>query len=252
MYNISIKPDNRFLKSFEEQLSFLNQLNINVIEMDDIIDNIKLIDLSGEQTEKYRNLLIIHNVKIVLMNTAIPFDNINEYRLLFKISHLLKVEYIRLSIDSKSMNNQLIEKFEEILKLGRSYNIVCVIENSSDMFNENDLLQTRLFYNYREYNLGLIFNPLEIVKNKRHPFFHVFYKGKFKNNIFFLRINDGLFSDGSPIDLGHGNAEIKELISALLARNFRGWFSIDPYLKMDDLDEISLTLDIFKKIIMNI
>ncbi len=252
MCNICVKLDNQFIKSFDEQLAFLSELNINNIEIDDYIDNLYLINMNGEQIEKYRNILIKYNKKIVLINSSISLDNISDYHLLFRKAHLLKAESIRLHFDSNCIDTLLFEKVEEILKMGKSYNIWCMIENNAHLFNADALMQTQLFSKYKEYHLGLIYNALEVVKQKRHPFFHVFYNGRFKNNIQFLRINDGLFSDGSPIMIGNGNAEIKELISALLARNYKGYFSIEPYLAPCDVNDIIMTLDIFKKTLMEI
>ena len=116
--------------------------------------------------------------------------------------------------------------------------------------DENEL--AKLFKELPDYNPGLIFNPLEYAALKKHPFFHVFYNSKLKSQIKFLRVNDGLFVDGSPTLPGEGNAELKELTSALLARSFKGYFSFESYRKEMDVESCEKVIERFKKILLSI
>jgi sugar phosphate isomerase/epimerase len=98
----------------------------------------------------------------------------------------------------------------------------------------------------------MVFNPLEYAAVKKHPFFHVFYNTRLKPAIRFLRINDGLFQDGSATLPGQGNAELKELVSALLARSFKGYFAYVPYLEENGLEYYEEIIRRFRNILLSI
>jgi len=250
MYNICCKLDEKWTGSFEEGLVHLNELNINNIEIDDSIDSIDLIAMDGAQIEKYRNLLIKYNKKVVLLNSSIALTKTENYRLLFMKALRLKVECIKISLCSNWMEATQLEEIVHVLRMGKSFNIRCTIEYDVNRFD--DLARTPLLNLCKQFDLKLIFNPLEIVRQKKHPFFNVFYNCKFKNNIHFLRINDGLFISGAPIEPGNGNAEVKELVSALTARNYEGYFLIESYMNSGDIDNSRIVLDRLKAILTEI
>lgn len=249
MYNISVRIFDEDSLEFKDQLESLNEFGIHYIEIDDHIDRIELINMNGEQIERYRNMLIDYNKKIVLLHSTINSFDLKKYHLLFKNAHLLKVENIKLCYNNNEPNTIKLSELEEILKMGNSYNIRCLIENNAQYFDLNALNNTKLFSIYKDYSFGLIFNPLEIVKQKAHPFFHVFYKCRYKNSIAFLRINDGLYVDGSSVKIGEGNAEIKAIISALFARNYNGYLSIESHYQSGADDNIGIVFDILKNIL---
>ena len=137
-----------------------------------------------------------------------------------------------------------------ISKTGNAYGIGVLLENAETSFLSTDKEVTSIYKKVKSANTGIIFNPLEFTKLKTHPFFHVFYHSKLKNDIIFLRINDGLFLDGSPTLPAMGNSEMKELTSILLARGFSGYFSFVPYLDPMNLNQYVKVIDIFKKLLM--
>ena len=95
-------------------------------------------------------------------------------------------------------------------------------------------------------NVYTIFNPLCYAYMRAHPFFHEFYGSKLKNNITFLRVNDGLFCERKPMLPGRGNAEIKELASILLSRSFAGCFSFTDYFGQMSWEDMQEYITAFK------
>lgn len=80
-------------------------------------------------------------------------------------------------------------------------------------------------------SIGLAFDPVEYVKVGEKPFLHTYYQSGLKKYIRQVYLHDALWS-GEPRHMGSGNAELKELISALRCRNFDGYFT----LRADNLD----------------
>ena len=72
-------------------------------------------------------------------------------------------------------------------------------------------------------NVQLAFNPLEFVQVGEDPFSKTYTRTNVKRHIGLLYINDGL-ATGEKTSLEQGLAEIKELISILHCRSFKGIF----------------------------
>jgi sugar phosphate isomerase/epimerase len=253
MYNFSACISDKITEDFEEKLNTCSQLLIPNIEIEEFNGKI-LSDLSGDELENYRNMLITHIKSIVLYSCSEPVENLEYYKLLFRKAHILNIKHIKVKkVDISSYSNN-IEEFaqhlEKVVRISESFGIPLLCENNSSSVVAEDSNITKLFRLIKSNYLGLIFNPLEFVKLKKHPFFHVFYNSKIKNAIHFLRINDGLFRYGTSISPGEGNAEIKELASILLSRGFNGYFSFTPYLEQNDINTYRETIDRFKEMLI--
>lgn len=248
MYNFSVHANNAVAASLEEKIRFCGELRINNMEMDETLGGMSVADLDGVELECWRNLLIEHNKKIVLLNCSRPISDTGYYRRLFRKAHMLGVE--NLKIDACCFDADLLNCMEDwnaIVRTGFSYGIQVLVENDSrSCLREEKALAILL--KVRQ-GAGWVFNPLEFARCRVHPFFHVFYNSRLKNSICFLRVNDGLFVDGSPALPGEGNAEIKEMASALLARSFKGYFSFVPYMSDACLDTYKSIIRKFKKLL---
>jgi len=74
--------------------------------------------------------------------------------------------------------------------------------------------------------VGVALDPAKFVELREHPFLVSFKPRKLKQRVGLLRISDALFENGMPVPAGLGNAELKELVSALEVRGYRGFYSI--------------------------
>jgi hypothetical protein len=91
------------------------------------------------------------------------------------------------------------------------------------------------------------FNPLAFVEAGENPFLESYSKRSIKSKIGALFINDG-FASGKRTAFEEGLAEIKELISILLCRNFDGLF----ILQARDSNDFKKSCDKFREIIEEI
>ncbi len=203
--------------------------------------------LSGEENERCRCLLLETNKKIALLNCPVPPADQAAYRSILRQAYWLGVENI--CVPAVSAGD--LEALRNISRMGRAYDIGIVIEPSSDSELGDDQA-LRALYRSLDNEIGLVFNPLTYVRQKKHPFFHIFYQSNFKNQIRFLRVNDGLYHDGSPVGLTEGNAEIKELASILLSRSFKGYFALSPYLPDMSLPEYEVLISGFRHLLQTL
>lgn len=86
--------------------------------------------------------------------------------------------------------------------------------------------------------LGVAFDPVGFVALREHPFLVSFKPSRFKVCVDLLRISDALFENGTRVEVSQGNAEITELVSALLARSFQGFFSVSSHVPGASLGQI--------------
>jgi len=73
------------------------------------------------------------------------------------------------------------------------------------------------------------FDPAACVTLKRHPFLTEFMIGPLKQQMRCLRLKDAVFEDGHEVPVNEGNAELKELVSALEARCYDGWYALSVF-----------------------
>ena len=237
MYNFSIEVSDKVAKSFEDKLKFSTEVGINNIEIGDIIDGTPIYKMSGEQHEMVRDALIDHGKRIVLLTTTLDVNDKENLNLLFRRALVWNVRGIKI-IPKENDDLSFVKK------LSRTYGIPLLFENNSKSFINHENVMQDLIKDDKK--ASLILNPFEFVCMQRHPFFHVYYSSKIKNNISFLRITDGLYNEHTPIMLHHGCAEVKELASIMLSRSFDGFFSFTPYLPDMTKEQYKECISIFK------
>ena len=251
MYNFSIFVDDSIASDFNEKIQFCNKLQLGNMEISDKLDDHYVADLTGEQLESYRKLLIRSNKKLVLLNSSRSVAELEYYKELFRKAYTLGVENVNIIIDRGDEDKELFNNnFKKLCRVAETYGLEVLTENSATGFLSNGKAIAIFYGSMNMQNTGLIFNPLEYVKLKSHPFLHEFYNSKLKGNIKFLRVNDGLFINGLPTLPAQGNGEIKELTSILLSRSFKGYFSFTPYFEKMNANVYIEVIESFTKLLM--
>lgn len=251
MYNFSIFVDDSIAPDFAGKIQLCNELLLGNMEISDKLEGEYIADLKGEQLEALRKLLIRNNKKLVLLNSTRPVTELEYYKELFRKAYILNVENVNIIFYRGDEDKELFtHNFEKLCRVAETYGLEVLIENSATNFLSSDKAIISFYENIKLQNTGLIFNPLEYVKLKSHPFFHEFYNSKLKGDIKFLRVNDGLFINGKPAFPAQGNGEIKELASILLSRSFKGYFSFTPYFEKMDTSVYIKVIESFKKLLL--
>lgn len=184
----------------------------------------RLADLNGSETEDIRNNLIEKRQRIVLYKTDMPLSDTDAYIRFFRRAHLLQIENV--SIDLHTIGGpENFPLLAEIIDMARGMGIRLVLEPIADC----PFLDFDVYKEIASEATGLIFSPIEYLPAGKRPFLQVLYKCKIKDDIVFLRINDGIMHTAEPTPIEEGNAEVKECASNLLVRSFKGYFSITNY-----------------------
>lgn len=124
-----------------------------------------------------------------------------------------------LNVENISFRGAPASGWDYVKKLARACNIRLLFETYKGFdFTE--------YASLRDENTGIIYNPLEYVREGRGAYFAALYKNKFKDDVRILRINDGVIGAEGACLPEHGNAEVRECVSTLLSRCYEGWFSV--------------------------
>ena len=218
------------------------------VELFDIIDGTFLGDLDGDAIETMRNLLIDYGKTISLVTYTGKISDRERFRSLLRNAHLLGAKAIKVSCEEYPGVENAVADIRECACDAKCYGIHLCVENRHDSVLSRNA-DMELLVKQAGDNVYTIFNPLCYAYMRAHPFFHEFYGSKLKNNITFLRINDGLFCERKPMLPGHGNVEIKELASILLSRSFDGWFSFTDYFGGMNGEELQEYIAAFKALL---
>ena len=248
MYKFSIAPSDYLAPGFEEKLALCDRTGCAYVEISDMIDNAFLGCLDGNAVENMRNLLIDYGKTISLITYTGKICDRERFRALLRNAHFLGAKAIKVCCDDYASVDDALEDMIECAQDAKCYGIGLCVENRHDSVLSRNRDMEELVKK-AEGNVYTIFNPLSYAYMRAHPFFHEFYGSKLKNNIAFLRVNDGLFCERKPMLPGQGNAEIKELASILLSRSYEGYFSFADYFGQMGEAELLKYIKTFKNLL---
>ena len=248
MYQFSIAPSDFLAPGFEQKLALCEETRCGYVELSDIIEGNFIGDMDGDTIETMRGLLIDYGKIISLVTYTGKISDYGRFRALLRNAHLLGVKAIKVSCDGYDSLQDAAADITECAQDAKCYGIRLCVENCHDS-NLSRNKDMELLVKSAGENVYDIFNPLCYAYMRAHPFFHEFYGSKLKNNITFLRVNDGLFCERRPELPGRGNAEIKELASILLSRSFDGWFSFTDYFGQMSREEVKEYIAAFKTLL---
>ena len=186
-------------------------LGIRNIEIDNTYFGKGIEAMSGAELVAARESLI-DGFEYIVLYTAEAGMSDKECEELFVNARALNVENI-------SFKGAPASGWDYAKKLSRACNITLLFET----YQGYDFAE---YAALRDENTGIIYNPLEYVKEGRGAYFAALYKNKFKDDVKILRINDGVIGEDKACLPEHGNAEVRECVSTLLSRCYEGWFSI--------------------------
>jgi sugar phosphate isomerase/epimerase len=126
---------------------------------------------------------------------------------------------------------EVVERLARLAELAAAGHATLLVENRPGSFCHSGQRLGDLVTAVNQPCMGAIFNPAGFVAEKRHPFLTEFQPWPLKSFIRCVRIADGVFEDGRAVLPDEGNAELRELVSALSCRSFDGFFSLDPGLE---------------------
>lgn len=183
-----------------------------------------LADMTPDQVEDARDLLIRKLSRVVLYTTDLSVADCAAFVRFFRNAHIIGAENVKLTwLSVAGASDAQIRK---IIAIGASFSIGVLFEPEAEHMEELGLDR---YAALRGDHTGLVYNPNEFLKAGIRPYTNVLSKTKFAPDIRFLRVRDMNGQTLAPAVLKKGNSEIKECASKLLTRTYRGYFSFGAY-----------------------
>lgn len=183
-----------------------------------------LHQMTPDQVEDARDMLIRKLARVVLYTVAVPVADYAAYVQFFRNAHLIGVENVKL--DYAAIADASDAQIQKIIAIGQSFAIRVLFELEAEHLEEFGFER---YVALRGENTGLILNPNEFTKAHIAPYTKILSKTKFAGDIRFLRVCDMQEEPALPVPLQKGNSEIKECASKLLARSYNGYFAFQAY-----------------------
>ena len=219
MVEYSFASRHSLLPDLEPVLAAASTLGFGLVE---ISEDLSAVD--AQTLESCRRQLVLSRKRIALLDSPVPVADHDAYRYVLRHAALLGID--RVKVPTCGLSSP--EPLREVCRMGRAYGIRILLENEGEGPLSTEPGLSELLRSLGPESAGWILDPLGLVRQRLHPFFQVFYHSRLKNDIALLRIRDGRFEDGAATLPGQGDGEVKELVSILLARSFRGPFSFAP------------------------
>ncbi|MGQ9553994.1 MAG: sugar phosphate isomerase/epimerase family protein [Anaerolineae bacterium] len=119
--------------------------------------------------------------------------------------------------------------YGDLAQLAEEYGLTLLLQNNPLGWPADGASLGQFIAQVNRPGLRACFDPAGFVALKKHPFLTEFLPGPLKRQIACLRLRDALFEDGSEVLPNQGNAELKELVSALEARSYQGWYALSVF-----------------------
>ncbi|MHB0877256.1 MAG: TIM barrel protein [Anaerolineae bacterium] len=140
--------------------------------------------------------------------------------------------YAPLAVDSLLLPTQpsAVEgaQLAALANLAESAGVTLLLQNHPGGWPADGLVLGQFVAAVGRAGLRACYDPALTVGLKRHPFLAELMPGPLKRYTHCLRLRDAAFSDGAEVPPNEGNAELKELVSALECRNYTGWYALSP------------------------
>lgn len=139
----------------------------------------------------------------------------------------LKAPYAVLSSAALDQEGDVAGRLSALAERAEAAGVTLLLENHPRGIATGEALGAMVAAVGRPVLAGAV-DPAGFVAMRKHPFLTEFMAGPLKRQVRCLRLRDALF-DGTEVPPNQGNAELKELVSALECRGYRGRYVLSPF-----------------------
>lgn len=229
-------------EKLDVQMDVLEQHEVKYIEMRGVNGKC-IVDYSLDEVREIKSKLDRRGFKISAIGSPIGKINIIEnfapHLQLFKhtleVAKILEAKYIRMfsffipqGESPDKYREEVMNRWRQFIKAAEGYDVILLHENEKDIYGDTaerclDLVETMNCDYFK-----LTFDPANFVQNdvKAYPDAYELLK----DHIEYMHIKDAQFSDKRVVVVGQGNAGVKEILSKLKARDYKGFLSLEPHL----------------------
>lgn len=223
------------------QLDVLQQLGIGHLELRGVWGK-GVLALTDSEALAVRDALRAREMGVSAIGSPIgkigiddPFEpHLADFRRALALAELFECPYIRLFSffvpegAADDYRTPVMARMSALLEEAQGHPVVLLHENERHIYGDiprrcRDLLETLASPQFR-----MTFDPANFVMCDVHPFSEGYEL--LKDYVDYVHIKDGLMAARQVVPAGQGEGEVRELLSALMARGYDGFLSLEPHL----------------------
>ena len=237
-------PTDAVSPALDHSVSVLQALGIGYCEIRSV-EGVSALSLGCQRQRDIHRRITDHGLSVAVLDSQVGRADIREagagqvelLRRALEWAVELQAAYLRVysfvlpdinrAANPSRWREQVIARVAGFVELAEGSGVKLLVENLPGSYCSRGNRLSDLLTTVGSPWLGAAFDPAGFVASCEHPFLVSFKPGPGKNYVRCLRIRDAVFAGGKAVLPDQGNAELRELISALLARSFDGFFSMD-------------------------
>jgi sugar phosphate isomerase/epimerase len=225
-----------------EQIALFSELGLTALDLRSAWGT-NVISMSEAQITEAKALL--DGAGIAVSSVASPIGKISITgdfdRHLAKAEHaahlarVLDTPYVRVfsffipaGDDPDTHRDEVLRRMAALAEVAERHDVVFVHENEKDIYGDIPRRCLDIVESVGSPHLRLAFDPANYVQCGVRPFTDAY--PLVRPYVDYMHIKDAVFGSGDVRVAGEGDGEVREIIRALRADGFSGYFSIEPHL----------------------
>ncbi|MEM8530393.1 MAG: sugar phosphate isomerase/epimerase family protein [Chloroflexota bacterium] len=146
-------------------------------------------------------------------------------------TRLIRVFSFFVAQDQAAQNREeILERMGQLTKRAEQAGVMLVHENEKDIYGDIPQRCQDLMQSIASPALWMAFDPANFVQVGVRPMEEAW--PLLANDTIHIHIKDAVFADGSVCPAGEGDGAIPELLTTLVERNYEGFLTLEPHLKI--------------------
>lgn len=146
-------------------------------------------------------------------------------------THLIRIFSFFVRQDETEQNREeVLERMGQLTRRAEQSGVILVHENEKDIYGDVPQRCQDLMQSIASPALWMAFDPANFVQVGVHPMEEAW--PLLATDTIHIHIKDAIFADGSVCPAGEGDGAIPELLAALVERNYEGFLTLEPHLKI--------------------
>jgi len=230
-----ISPD------LDTQLRVLGKLGIKHLELRGVWGK-NVLALTDDEARTIKQELDKHGVRVSAIGSPIgkikiddPFEpHLAAFRRALELAEHFQSPYIRLFSffvpegQADAYRTQVMERLGALLEAAQGRPVVLLHENERHIYGDIPRRCRDIHDTFPSPQLRMTFDPANFIMCGVRPFAEGYEL--LKDCIEYVHIKDGIMAEQRVVPAGQGDGQVRELLSALQARGFDGYLSLEPHL----------------------
>ena len=225
----------------DTQLKVMNELDIGYIEVRGI-DAKNISKYTPEEIKEIKKKFDAAGIKVSSIGSPVgkihitdPMDDhIAEFKNIIEIAKIMETKYIRLfsfympkDEEYSKYRDEVLKRMKMFVDTAKGSGLVLLHENEKGIYGDTADRCLDILESVGSDILRAVFDPANFVQCGEETYPRAF--DMLKDHIEYMHIKDAL-KDGTVVPPGAGEGKVKEILTALKARNYSGFLSLEPHL----------------------